>query len=60
MNSINKFAVDPDELRNDLDHSLGLPVSYYTDLSIHELDLKAIYRRNWQIVGPAESVSQKT
>jgi len=59
MNSTNRFAVDPDELRNDLDHSLGLPASYYTDPAIQELDLKAIYRRNWQYVGPAASVSQK-
>lgn len=55
----NTYDVNPAQLRTDLDQSLGLPVSYYVDPAIHELDLKAIYRRNWQYVGPAESVANK-
>ncbi len=45
------------ELEADLKASWGLPSWFYVDPRVHELDLQAIFRREWQYIGPMEHVS---
>ena len=45
------------QLEEDLQASWGLPSWFYVDPRVHELDLQAIFRREWQYIGPTEKVS---
>ena len=52
------LGVDIEQIGRDLDASWGLPVRFYFDPAIHELDLEAIFAKEWQYLGPAESVAE--
>jgi len=45
-------------LEEDLKASWGLPSWFYVDPRVHELDLQAIFRREWQYIGPTEKLNK--
>ena len=46
-----------DGLEAALEDSWGLPSWFYADARVHDLDLQAIFRREWQYLAPAEQMS---
>ena len=50
---VSTTSVNPGELLDALDNSWGLPARFYVDPDIFQLDLNAIFRREWQYIAPA-------
>lgn len=46
------------EAADALETSWGLPYWFYTDPRVYELDLRSIFHREWQYVGPAAQVAE--
>ena len=49
--------IDIDDIQVKLEQSWGLPAHFYFDPAIYDLDLKSVYRRNWQYIGPLSELS---
>ena len=55
---MNGRPFDIDEIEAKLESCWGLPLHFYYDPAIHDVDLRAIFRRNWQYFGPLENLSE--